>query len=248
MKHYLKVCYKRLSLSIVIGICSVSVSSQTRPLNDREILAKWDAGQTVKMESILLFGEDNCFQQLAIGDSLFQRIYSKSYKANCTIPLTDLRYLKILHYDINEHIHLGELICHRDISDELLKIFKELYQAHYPIERMVLIDNYNANDETSMRENNTTCFNFRKVAGTKILSKHSTGHAIDINPLYNPYVKKRNGKIFIQPQTAVKYINRGKVFPYQIRRGDLCYRLFKKYGFAWGGDWKSVKDFQHFEK
>ena len=113
---------------------------------------------------------------------------------------------------------------------------------------MTLIDNYNADDELSMRANNTSCFNFRKVAGSKVLSKHSTGHAIDINPLYNPYFKKRNGKIFYQPKTAKAYLNRNHKFPYKITKGDLCYKLFIQHGFKWGGDWKTVKDYQHFEK
>ena len=38
------------------------------------------------------------------------------------------------------------------------------------------------------------------------------------------------------------------MFPYKIKRGDLCYRLFIQHGFRWGGDWKSKKDYQHFER
>lgn len=39
-----------------------------------------------------------------------------------------------------------------------------------------------------MSYNNTSCFNARKVAKTDSWSKHAYGMAIDINPLYNPYV------------------------------------------------------------
>ena len=31
-------------------------------------------------------------------------------------------------------------------------------------------------------------------------------------------------------------------------KGVSQYRLMKEYGFEWGGDWKSLKDYQHFEK
>jgi hypothetical protein len=113
---------------------------------------------------------------------------------------------------------------------------------------MVLIDEYDADDEASMRANNTSAFNFRKSSGMRTLSKHSTGMAIDINPLYNPLVKHREGRTKVYPSTAVPYIDRTQDFPYKIVKGDLCYRLFKKYGFSWGGDWKSSKDYQHFEK
>ena len=40
---------------------------------------------------------------------------------------------------------------------------------------------------------------------------------------------------------------RGKQFRYKINKGDLCYRLFIKHGFIWGGSWRTVKDYQHFE-
>ena len=33
-----------------------------------------------------------------------------------------------------------------------------------------------------------------------------------------------------------------------IKKGDLCYNLFIEHGFTWGGEWKSLKDYQHFQK
>jgi hypothetical protein len=27
----------------------------------------------------------------------------------------------------------------------------------------------------------------------------------------------------------------------------LCYKLFIKHGFSWGGAWRTMKDYQHFE-
>ena len=188
------------------------------------------------------------FCQQEITDSIFARIEGKSFKENCTTPRRDLRYLKVLHYNKEGEELEGELICHKDIADDLLAIFRELHCAKYPIERMVLIDEFDADDEASMRANNTSAFNFRPASGMYTLSKHSTGMAIDINPLYNPLVKHREGRTRVYPSTATPYIDRTQDFPYKIVKGDLCYRLFKKYGFSWGGDWKSSKDYQHFEK
>lgn len=188
------------------------------------------------------------FYQQEITDSIFARIEGKSFKENCTTLRDDLRYLKVLHYNKVGEVMEGELICHKDIADDLLEIFRELYQAKYPIERMVLIDEYDADDEASMRANNTSAFNFRPASGMRTLSKHSTGMAIDINPLYNPLVKHREGRTKVYPSNAVPYIDRTQDFPYKIVKGDLCYRLFKQHGFSWGGDWRSSKDYQHFEK
>ena len=80
------------------------------------------------------------------------------------------------------------------------------------------------------------------------MSKHGYGMAVDINPLYNPYHKRlKNGKEVVEPATARPYLNRKKEFKYKIEADDLCCRLFKKYGFSWGGNWKTMKDYQHFE-
>lgn len=188
------------------------------------------------------------FCQTEITESLFARIYGKSFKEDCTTLRSDLRYLQVLHYNKEGEVCKGELVCHRSIANDLLAIFKELYRAKYPIERMVLIDEYNADDEASMQANNTSAFNFRYISGTRRLSKHSKGLAIDINPLYNPYVRWRQGKRIVSPKGAGEYADRTRSFPYKIDRNDLCYKLFKQYGFSWGGDWKNSKDYQHFEK
>ena len=182
-----------------------------------------------------------------IDEATFARIKGKSYKDNCPIPLEDLRYLHVLHKDINGITHGGELVCNVYIASDVLEIFRALFLADYPIERVRLVDEYGADDETSMRDNNSSCFNFRFISHTTKISKHGLGLAVDINTLYNPYVKTVNGKLIIEPATAGEYTDRSKNFPYKIEKGDLCYKLFTERGFEWGGEWKTVKDYQHFE-
>ena len=46
---------------------------------------------------------------------------------------------------------------------------------------------------------------------------------------------------------VTRYADRSRHSPYSIRPGDLCCRLFGQLGFAWGGNWKRTKDYQHFE-
>ena len=172
----------------------------------------------------------------------------KSVPKTCTVSRNELRYLKVLHYGKDGKVHQGELICNKAIAQDLLEIFRELYKAKYKIERISLIDNYGADDTRSMEANNTSCFNFRFMTGsTTRISKHGMGLAIDINPLYNPYVKGNK----IDPPSGKRYAwNRDtrKDIPMKIDRNDLCYKLFIKHGFKWGGAWKSAKDYQHFEK
>ncbi len=213
------------------------------------MLKEWQAGSEVSATAVKTYGIERCFTQHAISDIVFKRMKGKSYKADCTIPRHDLRYLHLLHHTADGRIMLGEMVCHKDIAGDLIDIFRKLYDACYPIERMLLIDNYNADDITSMNHNNTSCFNFRHVAGSKKLSNHSRGKAIDINPLYNPYVKRRaDGTYKISPEAGRKYANRSKTFAYKIDHNDLAYRLFTQHGFSWGGNYCSLKDYQHFEK
>lgn len=184
-----------------------------------------------------------------ISDTIFSRIKGKSYKANCTVKRSELRYIRVLHYSFDNTVKTGELICHRDIASDIIAIFKKLYEAHYPIEQIRLIDDFNADDELSMSNNNTSCFNFRNVSGSRKLSAHSQGKAIDINPLYNPCVRhRRNGTVTVEPSKGKAYTNRSKNFKYKIDHNDLAYKLFIQHGFKWGGAWRSIKDYQHFEK
>ena len=135
------------------------------------------------------------------------------------------------------------------IANDLIEIFRELFVHHYPIEKMRLVDNWDADDERAMRDNNSSAFNFRFVSHTKRVSKHGIGMAVDINPLYNPYYKRlADGREIIEPATGKAYLDRAKVFPYKITKGDLCHKLFIQHGFTWGGEWRSCKDYQHFER
>ena len=189
------------------------------------------------------------FTSQAIPDSVWQTMQGKTWHDNPYIRRSDLRYLRISHYDLEGRVHVGEMICNKLIADKLLAIFSELYAAHYPIQRMRLPDNYDADDERQMRDNNTSCFCYRNVSGSRNLSKHARGLAIDINTLYNPYIRysKKDGSRIVEPATAVKYCDRKANFPYKITTSDLCYKLFIKHGFTWGGAWRTMKDYQHFE-
>lgn len=188
-----------------------------------------------------------------ISDDLFARMTAgQTYKEDCTVPREDLRYLLVLHKDKEGQTHQGEMVVHELIAEDVLAIFEALYEAGYPIERMVLPDNYLADDEAMMRDNDSSCFNFRTISHTTRISKHGLGMAVDINTLYNPYhklVENEDGTVteVIEPATGAPYLDRTQDFAYKITRGDLCYRLFTEKGFDWGGDWTDRKDYQHFE-
>ena len=216
---------------------------------DTKPLTEWQAGRTVSQEAVDAFGGiDMCFAAEPIPDGVWQRMQGKTYKENPYIGRDDLRHIRALHWDYDNQMHVGEMIVNKQIAECVARILRQLFDAKYPIQRMLLPDVYDADDETQMRDNNSSCFCYRTIAGSANLSKHARGLAVDINTLYNPYYKDRaDGTRYIQPATAEAYCDRTWDFPYKIDHDDLCFRLFTEAGFEWGGDWTSCKDFQHFE-
>ena len=187
-----------------------------------------------------------------LSPGLAEYITGISYPAsleNPAITVDDLSYIHVLYWDFDGNPAEGELICNQSIAQDLAEIFCELYKAEYQIEKIQLIDAYGGDDDLSMADNNTSCFNYRVVSGSTSLSRHAYGLAIDINPLYNPYITyNKDHTINVSPIAGEDYADRSKTFPYKIDEDDLCCRLFKEHGFTWGGNWNSCKDYQHFQK
>lgn len=189
------------------------------------------------------------FYYIKLSDEIKQRITGMSYPEDdedIAIGYDDLRYIKMKYYNFEGSFHEGELIVHRKLADEVTQIFYELYKAKYPLESVRLVDDYGepGDDNLSMAANNTSAFNYRQVTGSKTLSRHSYGAAIDINPKLNPYIDGDR----VAPENGAEYADRSMDFAGKIDHDDLCYKLFTARGWTWGGDWKGDKDYQHFSK
>ena len=186
------------------------------------------------------------FSKEPISQNVYEKMLGNSIptKYKDKVDTSTLSYLKISYIGFDGTSNIGEMVVNTCLADEVLDIFMELYEIKYPIEKIKLIDEYEANDELSMSDNNTSCFCYRAVSGTTYLSNHSLGAAIDINPLYNPYVA--NGKV--SPACSYIYADRNSNKAYQINKNDALYKIFINKGWTWGGDWNGKKDYQHFEK
>ena len=153
-----------------------------------------------------------------------------------------LRALSVTHWDYNGAARQGRLIVEAAHADRLVAVFRDVYAARFPIERMVPIDAYGGDDQASMRANNTSGFNCRYVAGTTRLSQHGLGRAVDVNPLVNPYVKGST----VDPPEGAPYADRSRNSKGMIHAGDAVVQAFARQGWGWGGTWSSGKDYQHF--
>ena len=131
-------------------------------------------------------------------DSVWENMQGKSYNEGCPVERKDLRYVHVMYVDFAGRSSEGELVVNKLIADDILDIFKQLYKAQYPIERIALIDEYDGDDEQSMSDNNTSAFNFRTIAGTDIVSEHGMGLAVDVNPFYNPQVKETENGVEVR--------------------------------------------------
>ena len=233
---------RRIFLSLFLFVLCPALYSQD-----------WKAGTKVDSGQLTEQFVDASFRINTVPDAVFERMCKGgSYPANCTISRNELRYLQLLHVGFDNQVYRGEMVCNKAIAGDLVEIFRELYRKRYQIERMVLIDNYQADDELSMRNNNTSAFCFRHVSGSRMLSKHARGLAVDVNPLHNPCVRydSRGRIVKVSPNTSEtrKYAIRSPRMAHMIDSNDLCCKLFVKHGFRWGGSWRRVKDYQHFEK
>lgn len=174
-----------------------------------------------------------------------KKMQGVSWREGCPVPREDLVFIRLRHWGYEDQVQDGELVVHRDVAGDIVEIFEELFQARFPIEKIWLVDEYSGDDLESMQDNNTSAFNCRwKVPKPGVFSQHAFGTAVDINPLVNPYHSPK----LILPKGGEKYIDRSIQAKGMIVKGDVVYRAFTRRGWAWGGDWKRKKDYQHFEK
>ncbi len=164
-----------------------------------------------------------------------------SWREGCPVPLEQLRYLTLTHVGLDGTAHTGELVVRADVADDVVTAFARLYELRFPIERMQLVDEYGADDDASMRADNTSAFNCRYVKGTQRWSNHAFGTAIDVNPLRNPYVQGDQ----VDPPEGAAYADRSNPRPGMLLAGSPEVAAFTDLGWDWGGSWSSGQDYQH---
>jgi len=168
-----------------------------------------------------------------------------SWKPGCPVPIDDLRIIEMNHWGFDGEVHDGgQLMVHRLVAEDVVTAFGELFAERFPIRRMRLIEAYGGSDDASMADDNTSAFNCRPITGTTDrFSIHSYGQAIDINTVENPYVKGTT----VLPEAGREYLDREDVRPGMITKNDAVEKAFRDAKFFWGGDFNSLKDYQHFE-
>ncbi|MFN2587570.1 MAG: M15 family metallopeptidase [Actinomycetota bacterium] len=174
---------------------------------------------------------------------LKERMTGKSWHKGCPVAIRRLRLIEVSYRGFDKQRHMGRLVAHRDAVTALVSALRSMYRHGFKIRKMYLVDRYDASDRRSMRADNTSAFNCRKVAGTNRWSEHAYGRAIDVNPVENPYVASDGT---VTPRKGAEYADRTPRRKGMIASGGATVRAFERVGWGWGGYWSSAKDYQHF--
>ncbi len=176
-----------------------------------------------------------------IDAGLAARMTPTSWRPGCPVPLSDLRYIRASYMGFDGAEHTGEIVVHADAVRVTVGLLKGMWESRFPLQSLRLIDDFGGSDDASIAANNTSAFNCRPVTGGSGWSVHAYGRAIDINPVQNPYVTGST----VLPDAGRAYLDRGNVRPGMIVAGGPVWQLTKFVGWGWGGDWASLKDYQH---
>jgi len=166
-----------------------------------------------------------------------------SWRPGCPVGPSQLRLLTLRYHDFTGARRTGELVVHARVADQVVRVFKTLYDEGFPIRSLRLVDEFGGDDDRSMAADNTSGFNCRNAVGGSGWSQHAYGLAIDINPRENPYVY--GGQVL--PPEGRAYLDRSDHRRGTAYRGSVVNRAFAAAGWSWGGVWRNP-DYQHFSK
>lgn len=178
-----------------------------------------------------------------------QGVMQKDAPVSCA----QLRIVHFSYLDFDGQVRNdGQIMVLAAIAEQVQAIFDTLLQRKFAIAGARLMDHYRGDDAASMRDNNTSAFNDRRITNGKAPSLHAYGVAIDINPLQNPYIQfEADGKAIYSPPGGSKYANRLSVRPGKAARQGMAedvVAVFAHHGFlGWGGNWDAPIDYQHFQ-
>jgi hypothetical protein len=172
--------------------------------------------------------------------------------ADAKVGCDRLRLVKFSYFGFDDKIHAdGEIVVMDAAATHVLRIFKALRKIRFPISKARPMNDFDGDDNASMRDNNSSAFNDRNLTGGDAISLHAYGLAIDLNPVQNPYLTRSGATIKIEPPAGADYINRMTERPWKQARPGMAepiVRLFADEGFLiWGGYWDDPIDYQHFQ-
>jgi hypothetical protein len=165
-----------------------------------------------------------------------------SWHLGCPVAPEDLRLVTVSIVGFDGATGTGQVVVNADVTDAVVDVFHRLFDARFPIRKMKPIFTQAEFDDFETPDDNSTGFSCRNAvtdSGTASWSEHAYGHAIDIDPIENPYVE--NSRII--PSAGAAYLDRRNVRPGMAVEGSAIVAAFRAVGWGWGA---SFRDYQHF--
>jgi hypothetical protein len=162
-----------------------------------------------------------------------------SYREGCPVGPRDLRTVRVSYWDFGGRARQGRIVVAARRAPGVLRIFRTLWEARFPLRRVEPVSRFRGSDDASMAADNTSGFNCRVVGGTSRWSMHAYGEAIDVNPVENPYVRGST----VSPPAGRAYVDRSRYRKGMAVPGGVLVRAFAAVGWKWGA---SFGDYQHF--
>lgn len=174
---------------------------------------------------------------------------ARFWQPGCPVPLSQLRLLTVSHWGFDGKVHTGQLVVNRDVARPLANVFRRLYDLRFPIRHMRLAHAYGPRRAYPADGDVSGSFVCREAVPSPCTggsrsgswSNHAYGHAIDLNPVENPYV----GCGRVHDPSSAPYVDRSR-----RRKGMVTaavVRAFRSIGWGWGGEWSgATKDYMHF--
>lgn len=165
-----------------------------------------------------------------------------AWRPGCPVRLADLRRLTLSFRGFDGLAHTGELVVHASEAADLVSVFRALFRADFPIEEMRPVTQADLEAPPTGDGNNTSALACRPTVGATTWSAHAYGLAVDLNPFMNPYSR---GDLVL-PELASAYLDRSWRRPGMIDEDGIAVREFRRIGWTWGGDFRTVSDLHHF--
>ena len=167
-----------------------------------------------------------------------------TWKPGCPVAATDLAWVRVAFWGFDGQRHTGELLVNRTVAADVVEVFGALYRVRFPQEQVGITRDYDPDAPSTGDGNGTSAFVCRPSTGATYFSQHAYGLALDLNSFQNPYAKAD----VVLPELASAYLDRSRSAPGTLSGSDPVVGAFAAIGWEWGGDWRSLKDYQHFSQ
>ena len=178
-----------------------------------------------------------------VADPAPERVIARStWRPGCPVGKGDLAWIRTTYWGFDRARHSGEILVNGAVADDVVDVLRQLYRARFPIESMGIARAEDLDAPPTGDGNVTGSFACRPVRGGTEYSQHAYGLAVDLDPFQNPFHRDD----LVLPELASSYLDRGWLRPGMITPDGPAVHAFASIGWEWGGNWSTLKDYQHF--